>query len=68
MDPRDVAVLWRERDWRCEFHAGIAGEARLVVYSGDTLRTAESVPSGHPALLRAEVLRQRVLRGDLRRD
>lgn len=62
---RDVLVLWREGDWRCEYHAGIAGEARLVVYSVDHVVSAESVPAGAPAYHRAEVLRQRMRRGDL---
>jgi hypothetical protein len=64
---RDVLVLWTEGDWRCEFHTSmVPGEGRLLVYRGETAVTAESVHMGAPAYARAEVLRQRVLRGDLR--
>ena len=63
-----VIVLWREGDWRCEFHDGFAGTARLVVYRGDILATSEATPSGNPAHHRAAVLRQRVVRGDLTTD
>jgi len=63
--PRDVLV-WTEADWRCELHAGrIPGEGRLLVYRGETVVTAESVPMGTAAYIRAEILRQRVLRGNL---
>jgi hypothetical protein len=65
--PRDVVVLWTERDWRCELHTGgIPGEGRLLVYHGETVVTAESVPMGTAAHIRAEILRHRVLRGNLR--
>jgi hypothetical protein len=66
MDSREVLVLWRNAAWRCEFQPGIAGQARLLVFHEDTVVAAESVPSGRPAYLRAEVLRERVRRGDLR--
>jgi hypothetical protein len=59
-------VLWREGEWRCEFRDGFAGTARLEVYRGDVLATAEATPSGNPAHHRADVLRQRVVRGDLK--
>jgi hypothetical protein len=36
------------------------------VYRGDVLATAEATPSGNPAHHRANVLRQRVVRGDLK--
>lgn len=65
MSRRDAVQLWNEGKWRCEFHRGIGGHSRLEVYWGDDLVTAESAPTGNPAYLRAEVLRQRVLRGDL---
>ena len=71
MNTADIVVLWNEGAWRCEFHAGVGGLARLVVHHGDRLVSAETAPAGPPAYLRAEVLRQRVLRGDLvapRRD
>ena len=63
---KDV-VLWTEgNDWRCELHASkIPGEGRLLVYRGDVVVTAESVPMGTAAHIRAEILRQRVLRGNL---
>lgn len=64
---RETVRLWKEGEWRCEFHPGIGGQSRLEIYCGDDLVTAESAPSGNPAYLRAEALRQRVLRGDLRR-
>ena len=64
---RVAAVVWREGDWRCESHTSmVPGEGRLLVYRGETVVTAESVPMGAAAYSRAEVLRQRVLRGDLR--
>lgn len=62
----NAIVLWREGEWRCEFHDGFAGTARLEVYHGDVLATAEATPSGNPAHHRADVLRQRVVRGDLK--
>ena len=63
---RDV-LAWQEGDWRCEVYTGsVPGEGRLLVYCGDTVVSAESVPAGMPAYIRAEVLRQRVLRGNLR--
>ena len=58
-------VLWRELDWSCELHAGAAGESRLEIYKGDALVSSELAPSGRAAHRRAEILRQRVLRGDL---
>ena len=64
MGPNTI-VLWREGEWRCEFHDSFAGTARLEVYRGDVLATAEATPSGNPAHHRANVLRQRVVRGDL---
>jgi hypothetical protein len=65
--PRDVLVLWTEGDWRGELHtSGIPGEGRILVYRGETVVTAESVHMGTAAYTRAEILRQRVLRGDLR--
>ena len=65
--PRDVLVVWTEGDWRCDLHTGgIPGEGRLVVYRGETVVTAVSVPIGTAAYIRAEILRQRVLRGNLR--
>lgn len=65
MDTREVIILWREGAWRCEFHPGIAGQSRLLVYRGEQVAAAESTPSGEPALRRADVLRQRVIRGDI---
>jgi hypothetical protein len=59
-------LLWTHFEWRCELHSGIAGQGRLEVYRGDDLKSAESVPTGNAAYLRAEVLRQRAVRGDLR--
>ncbi len=60
------SVLWRESNWRCEFHTGgVPGEGRLLVYRGESVIRAESVHVGAPAYARAEVLRQHVLRGDL---
>ena len=63
---RDVLILWNEGDWRCEIHTGrYAGEGSFLVYRGDSVITAESVHLGAAAYARAEILRQRVLRGDL---
>jgi hypothetical protein len=62
---RDVVVLWREGDWRCEWHAVSNGTARLEVYCGNLLATAEATPTGEAAQLRATVLRHRVLEGHL---
>ena len=63
---RDVVILWNEGNWRCEIHTGDRGMGRFLVYCGDTVVTAESVLMGAAAYARAEILRQRVLRGDLR--
>jgi hypothetical protein len=65
MAPPGARVLWTLRSWRCEFYPGFGGQGRLEVYVGDVLATAESTPTGEAAEHRAEVLRQRVLRGDL---
>ena len=62
---RDVLILWNEGDWRCEIHTGDLGVGRFLVYCGDSVVTAESVHMGAAAYARAEILRQRVLRGDL---
>ena len=44
---RDVLIVWTEGDWRCELHTSdIPGEGRLLVYRGETVATAESVPMG----------------------
>jgi len=65
--PRDVAVLWTEGDWHCELHSShIRGEGRLIVYRREVVVTAESVPNGAAAHIRAEILRLRVVRGHLR--
>ena len=64
MEPRSL-VIWRHGDWRCECHSGLAGNARLEVYHGVDLAMAETTVSGRSAYLRAEVLRQRLMRGDL---
>ena len=67
--PRDVVTLWNEGDWRCEIHTGgCPGEGSFLVYRGDSIVTAESVHMGVAAYTRAEILRQRVLRGDLRSE
>ena len=60
--------MWRENDWRCEFHPGFGGSSRLAIYRGEDVVAAEQAGAGKPAYHRAEVLRQRVLRGDLRPD
>lgn len=67
--PRDVLVLWNEGEWRCEVHtSGIPGEGRFLVYCGESVITAEQVHMGTAAYARAEILRLRVLRGDLRNN
>ena len=58
-------VLWTEGDWRCEFHPGSSGDGRLVIYRGDVCAVAESTLSKEIATARSEVLRQRVLRGNI---
>ena len=63
--PRDVLVRWTEGDLRCELQTGgISGEGRLLVFRGEIIVTAESVPMGTAAYIRAEILRHRVLRGN----
>lgn len=59
-------VLWTEGNWRCEYHPGFGGDGRLEVYQDHILVAAESTPVGEAAAQRSEVLRHRVLRGDLR--
>ena len=44
----------------------VGGAARLEVYRGDTLVATESTVVRRLAMDRAEVLRQRALRGNLR--
>jgi hypothetical protein len=64
--PREVFVLWTEGEWRCEMRdTRLRGEGRLLVYRGETVVTAESVPMGAAASIRGETLRLRVLRGHL---
>ena len=66
---RFIEVLWREDSWRCELDTGdIRGEGRLLVYYGARIISAESVHVSASLSARAEALRQRVLRGDLRPD
>jgi hypothetical protein len=60
------SVLWSEGQWRCELRTGPAGSARLAVLHAEKLVTAEATVAGLMAKYRAEILRQRVLRGDLR--
>jgi hypothetical protein len=66
--PQEIVVLWTEADWRCEFHARGGVEGRIDVYRAGQLVTSENTLSAQIAEQRAEVLRQRVLRGDLRAD
>jgi hypothetical protein len=61
-------ILWTEGKYRCESQPGPAGTGRLVVYHGDRVVTAEGTIPGPMSTYRAEILRQRVLRGDLRAD
>jgi hypothetical protein len=63
---RDVLIRWNEGDWRCEVHTGGFPGDSFLVYRGDSIVTTESVHLGTAAYSRAETLRQRVLRGDLR--
>lgn len=63
---KDVLVVWTEGEWRCELHpGGIPDQGRLLLYHGETVVTAESVFLDTAAYIRAEILRKRVLRGDL---
>lgn len=64
----DIIILWREDDWRCEFHPRRRGQPCLDVYLADRLVTSESTDTGESAIMRAEVFRQRVRRGHLRAD
>ena len=60
---RDVVTLWNEGDCRCEIQTGgIPGQGRFLIYCGDSIVTAESVPMGLAVYTCAEILRQRVLR------
>jgi hypothetical protein len=64
--PRNVEIFWTEGDWRCELHTDdLSAVGRLLVYRGETIMTAESVPVGTAAYTRAEILRQ-MIRRDLR--
>ena len=63
---RDIVTLWNEGQWRCEIHTGgIPGQGSFLVYRGGDVVTAEAVPLGAMAYARSEILRQRVLRGDM---
>jgi hypothetical protein len=66
MASHEMLVLWREEDWRCEFHPSPDGNGRLEVYWCGEVVTAETTLSHAVAEHRGEILRQRVLRGDLR--
>jgi hypothetical protein len=68
MGINNAVVLWTEGDWRCEFHARGGIEGRLDVYRADQLIASENTLSVLIAEHRGEVLRQRVLRGDLNVD
>ena len=60
-------ILWTEGLWHCVLQTGgVPGEGRLLVYRGGSVVTAESVHVGAATYVRADVLHQRVLRGDLR--
>ena len=61
----EIVVVWREGAWSCEFHPAGSGASRLVILVGERLVTVETTAGGRSALQRAEVLRQRVMRGDL---
>jgi hypothetical protein len=63
-----IHLLWTHEEWRCELHTGPGRSGRLLVFHRSSIVTAENVEEGRPAEHRAEVLRQRVLRGDLRQD
>ena len=64
---RFIEVLWREDSWRCELDTGgIRGEGRLLVFYDAHIVFAESVHVSASLSAHAEVLRQRVLRRDLR--
>ena len=47
-------------------HPGVGGAARLGVYYGEAPVMTEATVAGRMAEYRAEILRQRVLPGDLR--
>ena len=66
MSPRSPLVLWTFGRWQCDYYPAPHNAGRLQVYCGELLVTTESSPPGHAAEQRAEVLRQRVLRGDLK--
>ena len=62
-----MGVLWTEADdWRCALKPGPAGGSRIEIYKGARLIVAEATVDDRSAAARAEVLRQRVLDGDLR--
>ena len=55
---RDVVTLWNEGDCRCEIQTGgIPGQGRFLIYCGDSIVTAESVPMGLAVYTCAEILR-----------
>ena len=66
MSQYDLVVLWTDGDWRCEFHRGVDGDGFLAIFHGERIVAAERTPSETVATLRAELLHQRVLRGDLK--
>jgi hypothetical protein len=68
MADHETVVLWTDGEWRCDYHPGYGGAGRLEVYRADQLVTVEGALSISLAQHRGEVLRQRVLRGDLRAD
>jgi hypothetical protein len=65
--PRDILILWHEGEWRCEMHTnGTPGIGRFLLYCGEDVVTSEPVHLGAAAVARSAILRQRVLRGDIR--
>ena len=63
-----VLLIWAEGDWRCELHPRGGGEARLKILHAEEVIAVEPTYTGRLAYARAEILRQRVRRGNLRAD
>jgi hypothetical protein len=61
--PEDL-VIWREGDWWCGLLPESRDRARLEIHKGRRLVLVESLAAGHPAILRAEEMRQRIVRGE----
>ena len=61
----DSFTLWQEGRWYCVLSAGEGTPARVELWTNRDLVAAQTLPDRSQAMSYAEVLRQRVLHGEL---